>query len=79
MAAAESMRFKAGSLCTRIYECLRDMGPATQSQLAARMGLDRYQINKRCADLKNAGMIEDSGRTEPGPSGRSQTVWQVKP
>jgi predicted ArsR family transcriptional regulator len=78
MAAAESMRFKAGSLCTRIYECLRDHGPATQTTLAKRLDMDRQAVNKRLSDLRDAKMIEPSGETQPGPSGRPQTIWRAR-
>jgi predicted ArsR family transcriptional regulator len=74
-AAAESMPESAASLCRRIFACLREHGAATQSEIAARLGLLDHCCNKRISDLKNAGLVHPSGVTRTGPSGRQQTVW----
>jgi predicted ArsR family transcriptional regulator len=77
-AAAGTMKFAAMSLCDRILEILGCTGPATAGELALCLKLDDHQVNKRTADLKNAGLIEASGETRKGASGRQQTVWRIK-
>lgn len=83
-AAAQTMMQVAPSLCDRIWLALKVFGPMTQTEIADAMKLlyeiniDRQQVNKRTADLKNAGKIEASDETRSGPSGRQQTVWRIK-
>ncbi len=80
--AAETMTHAAPSLCDRILLALKTFGSMTQTEIADVMrrryhvNVDRQQVNKRTADLKNAGKIEASGETRPGPSGREQIVWR---
>jgi len=74
-AAAQSMASAAPTLAMVILATLEAHGPATQSELAQRLALQSQQVNKRTADLKNAGLIVGVG-TRPGPCGRQQTVWE---
>jgi len=76
--AALSMVTPASAIMIRVLHCLLTEGPATQEELSERLGLDRYSINKRLSDLKNQQLIEPSGETRPGESGRQQIVWSVK-
>jgi len=76
-AAARSVKMQALALIDRILEIIKKQ-PATQDELAYVLGLQNAQVNKRTADLKNAGVIESSGETRPGKSGRQQTVWRAK-
>jgi predicted ArsR family transcriptional regulator len=78
VAAAQSMEKTAGSLCVRIFKCIRDHGSATHSEIAARLGMTPEQIHKRLSDLEEDDLIIASGITRPGPSGREQTVWKIK-
>lgn len=78
VAAAHSMSGIAASICARILDCLRFIGPSTQTEIAAHLSdIDRQAVNKRISDLKNQGLAEPSGLTRPGPSGRQQIVWKA--
>lgn len=73
--AAKSMESAASTLAMVILATLKNHGPATQSEIAQRLALQAHQVNKRTADLKNAGLIQAAG-TRMGPSGRQQSVWE---
>jgi predicted ArsR family transcriptional regulator len=74
-AAADSMKEGAGALCTRLLEAFRTYGAMTRSEVARRVGLSDYQVSKRLSDLQHANLLQDTGTTRPGPTGRQQTVW----
>lgn len=76
-AAARSMQSAAQSLCARVLELLK-IAPATVDELAKALDLDGHCIGRRTADLKNEHLIEPSGYTRKGLSGRQMTVWKVK-
>lgn len=50
-------------------------GEAIRDQVAMYLSADRSCVSRRITDLRDLGLVEDSGRTRPGPSGRQQTVW----
>jgi predicted ArsR family transcriptional regulator len=77
--AARSMETVAPTICDRIIASMRERGPGTFTTIAARMGLPPAQVWKRLSDLKKAGLIESTGMTLMGPSGRRQTVWVAAP
>jgi hypothetical protein len=81
-AAAESIRPVLGAECSRVLEVIRERGSATRweiKQAFASQGLDREEgcISRRCTDLRDAGLIVETGSTRPGRSGRQLTVWTV--
>jgi hypothetical protein len=81
-AAAESIRPVLGAECARVLESIRDLGTATQweiRQYLASRGVERDGncIARRCTDLRDAGLIAETGATRPGRTGRAQTVWTV--
>lgn len=77
-AAARTMRAAAKLLCDRIYADIVQNGPGTFSAIATRMKLEPAQVWRRLSDLKNSELIEPSGKTERGDTGRRQTVWQLR-
>lgn len=77
-AAAASVRHGARAIMDQILGELRRFGPGTFSELALRCERDEAQVWKRLADLKNASLIEPTGDTRPGRSGRAQTVWRAR-
>lgn len=75
-AAASSVARASRAL---MYRVLREINscPGTQWEVSQRMRLKPEQIWKRISDLRAKKMVEDSGITRPGPSGRLQIVWKV--
>ena len=76
-AAAESVRQSAQPIMDEIHRDLRQRGPGTFSDLAARLNRPDGQVWKRLSDLERAGRVTASGQTRKGPSGRQQTVWEA--
>lgn len=82
-AAAESIRPALGAECSRVLEVIRERRSATQweiKQHLASAGVERDGncIARRCTDLRDAGLIVESGETRPGRTGRQQTVWVLR-
>lgn len=78
--AAESIRPALGAECARVLEAIRERGTATQWEIRqhlASQGVERDGncIARRCTDLRDAGLIAETGECRPGRSGRQQTVW----
>lgn len=59
-AAAKARTFR-GEHATRIVAAL-ELGPAGQTEIAARAGLTVAQVSKRLKELREAGAIERTGR-----------------
>ena len=76
-AAAHSIDGRA--MMAKIFRHLARFGPATYSELALGMQLRPDQVWRRLSDLKNQGLIEDTGLRRLGPTKRFQAVWQVVP
>lgn len=47
----------------------------TAIEAAVAIGLDRYSVQSRLSELRNKGLIVDSGQRRPNPSGRRAIVW----
>jgi transcription initiation factor IIE alpha subunit len=74
--AAARVREFSGDHCRRVLEAL-ELGPAGQTEIAARCGLLAHQVNKRLADLRRAGLVETTGERRLSASGRQERVWRV--
>lgn len=74
--AAAARHFATGhaALC---LDALRLNGPATQTELAQRVGLLPHQVNKRLADLHRHGLIVTTGNTRPGHANRMEREWKT--
>ena len=49
----------------------------TDFELAAMLGLQQTSIGKRRGELRDAGLVEDSGKRRPAPSGSAAIVWKA--
>lgn len=49
----------------------------TDFDLARLTGLQQTSIGKRRGELRDAGMVQDSGRRRRAPSGALAIVWEV--
>jgi hypothetical protein len=61
-----------------VLRVLRDFGPATDFEIAARLGGQQTSIGKRRGELRDAGLVADSGERRPSPSGSNAIVWKIK-
>lgn len=75
-AAAAQAHGLAADHRRRILAAL-EAGPAGQTEIAARAGLDKHQANKRLAEMRRAGLIEKTGRTVRNPGGRSEDEYRT--
>lgn len=50
----------------------------TDFDLADLTGIAQTSIGKRRGELRDAGLVEDSGRHRPSPSGSAAIVWVAK-
>lgn len=64
------------SLRTRVYDYLRDNGPATDRQIQAGLDMDGSTERPRRIELFNAGLVVNHG-TVRQDNGRTATVWRV--
>ena len=78
--AAESMVGGAHDHRDRILAHLRAIAPAaaTKDEIGRAIGLDDVQVARRCSELRDAGLIVDSGETRPTATGRQGTCWRAK-
>lgn len=61
-----------------IYGCLKQHGPQTADELMERLGFDDpNNVRPRLTELKQAGLIEATGRRTSRRTGKSGAVWQV--
>ena len=56
------------------YETFGDM---TVEELCEILQRDRVSVQPRITELKNAGVLEDSGATKMGKYGTNITVWRI--
>lgn len=80
-AAARDAEPNAGTHRARVLRELREVYPEglTDYELADRLGLQQNSAGKRRGELRDAGFVEDSGRTRPAPSGSRAIVWTAVP
>lgn len=76
-AAAEALQPDAARLRTEVLLAIRRAGAdgLTADEAAARLGLSPLSTRPRCTELRQAGLIADSGRRWPNASGRQAIVW----
>lgn len=80
-AAADSLSARGvGARCRRYYEVIVATGPdgATRDDIARLVdaqGAEDRALSRRITDLRQQGLVVDSGRTRRGSSGREQVVW----
>ena len=77
-AAAERMMPRAGTLAARCLTYLRRWGQSTPDEAATYFGESILAIRPRFSELKEKGLIEDTGLRRKNRSGNSAKVWRVK-
>ena len=61
----------------QVLTALKRFGPGTQEDVAYFTNLRVDQAWRRLSELKNQGLIRDSGKRRVGRSGRKQIIWEV--
>ena len=76
--AAESIEGTAAAHKALVFKTLKKIGPLSSEQIAKVTGLTPLQVMKRVSDLRDGGMVLDSGERRPTVSGRNAAVWRLK-
>lgn len=79
-AAAESIRPHLATENARVLEIIRERGTATAWEIKQHlqsMGFERDQncVARRCTDLREVGLIVETGTYRKGRTNRLLTVW----
>lgn len=76
-AAAVSMLNAAPYIAGKVLAEVASSGPAgrTGDEAAKPLGVDKYAVRPRLAELRQRGDIVDSGRRRTNESGRKAIVW----
>lgn len=61
-----------------VLKVLKERGPMTSQEIAKATGLNYYQCARRVPDLRNDGLVVDTGMRRKNGSGRSATVWALR-
>jgi DNA-binding transcriptional ArsR family regulator len=76
--AAKRATVNAGTNRALALRLLREAPDGlTDFELAERAGLQQTSIGKRRGELRDQGLVCDSGRRRPAPSGSPAIVWEA--
>lgn len=75
-AAARATTFR-GDHARRIVAAL-ELGPAGQTEIAARAGMTVAQVSKRLKELREAGAIERTGREVAGRESEYRLIFETR-
>lgn len=80
-AAAADAKRGADTLRARCLSALRELGErgCTDFELADLVGSQQTSAGKRRGELVAAGLVVNSGRTAPAPSGSQAIIWIAVP
>jgi hypothetical protein len=80
-AAAKSIEPNAGTLRRIVYDAIVAGGPTgyTDAELQDSLGMRAQTQTARRVELRDRGLIVDSGFRRPTPRGRDAVVWVVAP
>lgn len=75
-AAREAQRFATGH-AAQVLAAFRNHGPATATEIAARLKMDLYQVRRRITDLKHAHLLLETGQHGRTESGRRELQYRA--
>jgi len=78
IAAANALAPRLGRLQQLALETIRDAGGLTSDELAGRLGVERWAMRPRTAELRKLGLIIDTGQRRRNCTGRASIVWFAK-
>lgn len=70
--------FRSREVHENVLAVLRDHGPLTDFEIADRLGGQQTSLGKRRGELRDAGLVVDSGKRRQAPSGCFAIVWKIK-
>lgn len=75
-------RVDIGARCGEVLDALADHAPAIPWELVLKLRtsgieMDQNCVARRLVDLEQMGLVERTGHTRPGRSGRQQTEWTI--
>lgn len=75
--AAKKVQPRLAGLRATVYGHIRDMGAtgATGTEISEALSILPYTAKPRCTELRDGGLIKDSGQTRKNPQGSSEIVW----
>ena len=78
--AAREIAHKAPTMRYQILEAIRDAGDngLTADEAAQKLCLLYVTARPRCTELKELGLIADSGRRRDSEHGKAQIVWRLE-
>jgi predicted transcriptional regulator len=59
------------------YDVIALTGPSTYDEVELLTGMLRVSARRAVNNLRNAGIVKDSGTKRLGDSGANQTVWEL--
>lgn len=77
IAAADALAFALGQLQREVFQTIAQAGMIglTTDELSFRLGRDRWSVQPRTSELRQKGLIRDSGLRRLNPSRRRAIVW----
>lgn len=75
--AAKAVQPKALPQRERVLNCIRDHGPMTPEQVSERTGIWYQSCRARCSDLRELGLVTDSGLRGASAGGVKAIAWRA--
>lgn len=66
---------KVSAMHTRVLNALVEHGPSTSAELAAKSGLDRYDVARRLPELERKSMVTRGNARACKVTGNAAAVW----
>jgi predicted HTH transcriptional regulator len=76
-AAASSINPDINLLRGKVLECLRHFKHLTADECAGFLDIDKLSIRPRFTELKEQGLVVDTGERRKNKSGRKAIVWRL--
>lgn len=74
---AAAAKIRSRKVYEDVLAVLRE-GPATDFEIAACLGGQQTSLGKRRGELRDAGLVQDSGERRASPSGSPAIVWKLR-
>ena len=67
-----------GEMCEKVWQAFAEFGPATNFEIAQRLGKESGYISARNNDLRKLGLLESAGKRKCNITGNVVTIWIAK-
>jgi len=75
--AAEEITHKAPTIREQVYDAVKEKGLASPEQVAEIINRPDCSVKPRFTELKNLGLIEDSGKRCKTRYNKTAILWQI--